>query len=59
MLHNINRRSFLRKIAAGAVAMSLPVQLRASQSDDDRPNIIFILVDDMGYGDLGCFTRPI
>ena len=30
-----------------------------SAKDEAQPNIIFLLADDMGYGDLGCFGSPV
>ena len=43
------------------VLLSFPLCLAplvAGAQADSRPNVLFILCDDMGYGDLGCYGQP-
>jgi len=54
-----SRRNFLRVAAAGAAAMAMPTATRAKADSDDRPNIVFILVDDQRNDTLGCAGHPI
>ena len=41
-------------IALGLFALTKPAALGQSET---KPNLIFILADDLGYGDLGCFGQ--
>lgn len=38
-------------------AAALPA-VSMAQKQSERPNVLFILCDDMGYGDLGCYGQP-
>jgi hypothetical protein len=54
-LRKITRREFVSTTVAGAAIAAAPELVR---SQTRQPNILFILADDLGYGDLSCYGRP-
>ncbi|MBN2413928.1 arylsulfatase [candidate division KSB1 bacterium] len=53
---NYSRRSFLQTFGAGTAALGLSC-LYCNINPKSMPNIVFILADDMGYGDLTCLNK--
>ena len=52
----VTRREFLgTAVTATALVAGAPVRALASPPP---PNVLFILADDLGYGDLSCYGRP-
>ena len=54
-MRRMRRRNFLKCAGVGAAALMLPRMAKAASAI--RPNIIYVLVDDMGYGDPSCFGQ--
>src|SRR3712207_4776314 len=50
----MNRRNFLSAAAGVATSSTFGQSPQASR----QPNIIFILADDLGWSDLGCYGHP-
>lgn len=64
MSHHTNRRNFLKSLCHGAAAIAFSGctgvgRRNLSETSAGKPNIVLMFVDNIGYGDLGCYGNKV
>ncbi len=55
----LNRRTFMQSLGLATASLTLPAATSRAAQRDGNPNILFIIVDDLGPHDLGCMGGSI